>query len=150
MPRRRDEEHAVPIHEEVVTVSKRPVERARLRIDKRVSAREVDVSVPLVHEDAVVERVSINRVVSEAPPTRQEGDTLIIPVVEEVAVVERRLVLREEVRVQKRSTTETFEQSVTVRSESVEVSAVSGKPDADGTDQPTPVAGHHNSHDEDL
>lgn len=57
---------------------------------------------PLFAEDVDVQRVAINQVVESVPDTRIEGDTTIIPVVEEILVVEKRLVLREEVRITKR------------------------------------------------
>jgi hypothetical protein len=46
--------------------------------------------------------VQIDRIVAEPPVQRQEGDTLILPVVEEVLVVEKRLMLREEIRITRR------------------------------------------------
>ncbi len=46
-----------------------------------------------------IERVPVNRIVAESPSQRQEGDTLVLPVVEEVIVVEKRLMLREEIRI---------------------------------------------------
>jgi stress response protein YsnF len=49
------------------------------------------------------------------PPIRQEGDITIIPVVEEVVIVERRLVLKEEVRVRRLSTKEQHQETVVLR-----------------------------------
>ena len=65
-----------------------------------------------------VERVAVGRTLAEGetpPQTREEGDTLIIPVVEEMAVVVKRLVLREEVRLRFVNTEVPFEQEVGVR-----------------------------------
>ena len=45
-----------------------------------------------------IERVPMGRVVQEVPQVREEGDVTIIPVMQETAFVERRLVLKEEVR----------------------------------------------------
>ncbi len=121
MPRGSDDRtRTVPLHEEVAAVSKRTEER-RKRINKRVSARTETVGALVQREDLTVERVPVNRVVTTAPPVREEGDTLIIPVLEEVAVVERRLVLREEVRVRKSKRSEPFSEEVTLRSEDIEI-----------------------------
>ena len=60
----------------------------------------------------------INAVV---PNIRHEGDTMIIPVVEEVLVTEKRLVLREEVRVTRRQRFDTVAVRDTVRREVIEV-----------------------------
>jgi hypothetical protein len=65
----------------------------------------VDIDEPLFTDEVSVERVPVNRIVDKAPETRQEGDVTIIPVIEEVITVEKRLLLREEVRI-RRSRTE--------------------------------------------
>jgi uncharacterized protein (TIGR02271 family) len=79
-----------------------------------------------------VERVSIDRVVDQAPPPRQEGDTLVLPVLEEVVVVERRLVLKEEVRITRRATESRNPQTVTLRSEDVRIDRIPAGGDATG------------------
>ncbi len=50
-------------------------------------------------EGYTIERVKVERLILEPVSQRQEGDTLILPVVEEVLVVEKRLMLREEIRI---------------------------------------------------
>ena len=83
----------------------------------------------MLGEDVVVERVPINRPVEGAPPEpREENGMLVIPVLEEIAVVEKRLVLREEVRVTCRSTTTTDSRVVTLRREVADVERVGPKP----------------------
>jgi uncharacterized protein (TIGR02271 family) len=142
MPRRRAEKtESVPLHEEVAAVGKRTVER-RTRINKSVHTRAETVEASLRREQPVIERVRVNRTVTEPPPVRHEGDTLIIPVLEEVAVVERRLVLREEIRVHKHATVEPFRQEVTLRSEEVVVEPASSSeevaaPESAATSKPT-------------
>jgi uncharacterized protein (TIGR02271 family) len=115
----RHDQLVVPVVQEEVQVAKRSVESGRVRIIKTVDQREVLVDQPLMHEHAEVERVPINQMVDEAPPIRYDGDTMIIPVLEEVVVVEIRLMVREEIRVT-RSRTEVHEpQSITLRRENV-------------------------------
>lgn len=46
--------------------------------------------------------VPVGREVDTMPEVRSEGGTVIVPVVEEVAVVVRRLVLREEIHIKRR------------------------------------------------
>jgi len=91
----------------------------------------------LIHrysEEVEVERVTINRVVEETPPIRREGDTMIIPLLEEVLVVEKRWVLREEVHVRKLSKEVHTPQEVLLRNEQVEIErkAVSDLGDGQG------------------
>ena len=72
-----------------------------------------------MREDISVERRPINRFVAanEPPQCRQEGDTTIVPVLEEVLVVQKRLLLKEEVRITKVQRTEREQQLVTTRAE---------------------------------
>ena len=69
----------------------------------------------MTHVRVEIERVPIDRTVDVVPPIRQEGDITIIPVVEEIVVVERRLVLKEEVRVRRMSKKEQHQETVVLR-----------------------------------
>jgi len=64
--------------------------------------REVHIDEHLFADEVAVERVPVNRIVDQMPETRQEGDVLVVPVVEEVITVQKRLLLKEEVRIQRR------------------------------------------------
>jgi uncharacterized protein (TIGR02271 family) len=112
---------AIPLAEERVSVTKREVETGRLRIQISVEERQDHVPVELSHDDVEIERVAVNKVVSQLPSVRLEGATTIIPVVEEVVVMERRLVVVEEIHVRRKSTTETKQIPVTLRSEQVRI-----------------------------
>lgn len=116
-----DRETVVPLLEETVSVEKRRVERGGVRVTTTVREREEIVRQTLEQEDVEVTRVPIGREVGERPEIRQEGDTTIIPLVEEVLVVERRLVLREEIHVRRQTRTVQAEQPVTLRSEDATV-----------------------------
>lgn len=111
----------IPVVAEDIEVGKQTVESGRVRVRKTVEERQETVDQPLASEEVVVERVPVNRVVAEAPSPRQEGDTLILPVLEEVLVVEKRLMLREEVRVTSRRSEIHRPQTVTLRRENVEI-----------------------------
>jgi uncharacterized protein (TIGR02271 family) len=90
--------------EERLNVSTRSVETARVRISKRVVERAHQAEVALTSEHVVVERVEVNRLVDEPEAPRQEGDVLVVPVYEEVLV--KRWLLKEELRVTRRSSVE--------------------------------------------
>ncbi len=60
---------------------------------------------PLFREDCEVERVQVKRILDQPAEIRQDGDTLIIPLMEEVLVVEKRLMLREELHIKRRRET---------------------------------------------
>jgi uncharacterized protein (TIGR02271 family) len=111
----------IPVVEEVATVQKRAVEAGTVEIRKTVHERTEVIDVPLHSEEVEIERVNVNRIVDEPVQVRHEGDTMIIPLLEEVLVVEKKLVLREEVHV-KRVRKEVHEsREVTLREERVEV-----------------------------
>jgi stress response protein YsnF len=89
----------------------------RLRVDEKVEQREVVLDELLKSEDIIVERVPVGAIVKEAPPPRQEGDTLVIPLVEEEIFVKRRLVVREEVRITKKQGTLRYQERLTLLAE---------------------------------
>jgi uncharacterized protein (TIGR02271 family) len=107
----------LPAIEETLTVETRPVETGRIRIRKVVREREEVVDPPLLRDEVRVERVPVNRLVDGITPARSEGDTLIIPLFEEVVVVEKRLLLKEELRITKHRTETHTPQRVTLRRE---------------------------------
>ena len=109
----------VPLSEEIVTVSKREVERGGVRIHKTVETRDEQVPVSLRQETVTVERTPVGQFVDTVPASRQEGDTLIIPVFEEVVVT--RILLKEELRITRTATTVEDTQTVTLRREKVQV-----------------------------
>ena len=96
-------------------------ETGRVRITKTIHEREEMVDESLVTEKVQVRRVAINRLVDGPVEERQEGDTLIIPVVEEEAVIQKRLVLKEEIHITKQRKEEHHSQQVTLRRQEVNV-----------------------------
>ncbi len=87
---------------ETLIVTKRTVTGATVRVSTVTREVEQAVDERLDHELVDVERVPIGRVVEVVPEIREEDGVTIVPVVEEVVVVERRLVLKEEVRITRR------------------------------------------------
>ncbi len=100
---------------EQATISKAVVETGRVRVSTHVEERQERVTQALRRDEVVIERVSINRIVEAAPAIRREGDTVIYPILEETLVVEKRLLLKEEIHVICTSRVETVEQEVTLR-----------------------------------
>ncbi len=108
-------EEILPLHKEEIAISRRRVETANVQVSTVTHNREAQVDEELTHERVEVERVPINRDVETVPPVREDGDTTIIPVVEEVVVVQRRLVLKEEVHVRRVRMTTRHQETVTLR-----------------------------------
>lgn len=118
----------IPVIQESIRVEKREFESGKVVVHKTVTERDEAVEVLLRQQDLSVERVPVGRVVQEAPQTRQEGDTLIVPILEEVLVVEKRLVLKEELHIRKRSSERVEQQTVRLRSENVEIEQTGRNP----------------------
>ena len=111
----------VPVIAESVEVEKRVVESGRVQIHKTVQTTDQVIHDSLIHENVEVERVPINQMVDGPFGNRQEGETLVVPVWKEVLVVEKRLMLVEEIRITRRRSEQPFTQTVAVRTESVVV-----------------------------
>jgi uncharacterized protein (TIGR02271 family) len=112
---------AIPLVEERLEVAKRLIESGRVRVHVTVDEREETVTEQLMRDDLQIERVPRNVVLTEVPHVRLEGNTTIVPVVEEVLVVEKALVLVEEIHICRRSVAETAEIPVTLRVERANV-----------------------------
>lgn len=126
-----EEVAAIPLVEERVSVAKRQVESGRLRVRISVEEREELVPVELAHDEVEIQRIPKNVPLSELPGVRLEGNVTIIPVVEEVVVVEKRLMLVEEIHVRRTTGKDVQEIPVSLRSESAAI-------ERDGGDTVTP------------
>ena len=100
---------------EEVSVEKETVENGRLRVSKQTLTREAFIDESLRSEHAEIETIPVGRQIFEVPSVRHEGDTIIIPIVEEVLHTERRLILKEEIKITRRQKTEHFHDRVTLR-----------------------------------
>ena len=104
----------IPLHVEDVSVERRKVER-KVRVHVHTISHDHLVDEALARETIEIERVAIGQPVDAAPPVREEGDVTVISVVEEVLGVERRLILKEELRLRRVRTTERHRETVTLR-----------------------------------
>ena len=89
----------IPAISEEVQVNKRQVETSRVRIQKVIHEHQEQVDIPLLQEAVEITSVPINRAVNSPVAVRQEGETLIVSVLEEVLVVQKQLWLKEEVHI---------------------------------------------------
>jgi stress response protein YsnF len=108
-------EEIIPLVEETATVDKRQVVTGRVRVQTITDIVEELARADVQRESVEVTRVPIDKVVETAPEIRTEGDVTVVPVLEEVLVVEKRLVLKEELHIRRRIETEAVEVPVTLR-----------------------------------
>jgi uncharacterized protein (TIGR02271 family) len=126
------EEQVLPLLAERISVERRRVETGRVLATVTTKTHEQVIQEDLVHDRVEIERVPIGRTVDSIPPVREEGDTTIIPVVEEVLVIERRLVLKEEVHLRRLRVRQSHAATVVTRHQDVIVTRSELHP-------PTPV-----------
>ena len=120
---------------EELSVTKETRETGRVRVSTRTHEREALIDEELAREHVEIETIPIARRIDAVPQVRQEGDTTIIPIVEERLVVVRQLVLKEEVRVRRVRTTERHQEKVALRQQEAVVTRDPPKaPDAKPTD----------------
>ena len=114
----------IPVHQEELHVGTRTVDTGRgVRVSKSMTERPYQVDEILRHDEINVIHVPIDRIVAtdEAPESRQEGETLIIPVLEEVLVIERRLRIKEELHITRVKREEHHSETVFLKAEEVAV-----------------------------
>jgi len=109
------EDLVLPLHVEEVSVTHRRTDTAIVRVALATALRDRLVDETLTHERVDIRHVPVGRYVDEVPPPRQDGDVLIMPVVEEVLVFQRRLMLREEVHMRRVHVTEQHVELVALR-----------------------------------
>jgi uncharacterized protein (TIGR02271 family) len=114
----------VPVLEERLSVEVQRVDTGRgVRIHKTVAEHPVTIDERLARDEVEVRHVPVDQIVAagEAPTTRYEGDTLVVPILEEVLVVERRLRIREELHITKVRREQHHLDTVMLKSEQVSV-----------------------------
>jgi len=114
----------VPVVQEEAWVEKRIVDTGRgVRIHKTVAEHPCRIDERLLRDEVEVTHVPVDRIVplDQAPATRYEGDTLVVPVLEEVLVVERRLRIKEELHITRTRREERHVDTVMLKSEQVGV-----------------------------
>ena len=105
----------LPLLDEELRVEKRSVATGKVRVRSFADTVEEVARATLADERVDVTRVPVGREVEAAQSVRTEGEVTIVPVMEEVLVVEKRLVLKEELHIRRSVTQENVEVPVTLR-----------------------------------
>ena len=117
----------IELAEERLEISKRELERGRVVVRTRVETRDEIAEIELQQEDVTVDRVPLGVPVEVAPAVREEDGVLIVPVLEEQLVLTTRLILKEEIRITRRSRTEVVREPVRLRSEQADILRLDGR-----------------------
>lgn len=110
-----DDHDVLQVVTETATLEKRDVLTGRVRVSTRTETVDELVTAALERSDVDVSRVQIDREVDAIPAVRTEGDVTIIPVVEEILVIEKRLVLREEIHLRRTTIVQSVDVPVSLR-----------------------------------
>jgi uncharacterized protein (TIGR02271 family) len=134
------DEAVVPVLAEELVVDTKAVPVGGIRVHRRVLEHEEEIELPLMREHLDIRRVILNQDVEGPLPVRQDGDTIIVPIVEEVLIVEKRFRLKEEVHMTRRAFEEMHRERVVVRRQEAEIERIEPdgrRPSADnGPTQP--------------
>jgi uncharacterized protein (TIGR02271 family) len=114
----------IPLHAEEVSIGKKQVATGRVKVSTVTHSREELVQQLLQNERIEVERIPMGQVVAKVPEVRTEGDVTIIPVVEETVVLQRQLVLKEEVRIRRIRETQNYQERVILRQQEAVITRV--------------------------
>jgi uncharacterized protein (TIGR02271 family) len=131
-------ERLVPVIEEELVTGTRAVKTGSVRIRKKVERIRKSIEIPTISDVVNVSRVPINRRVEAIPDIRQEGDVLIVPVVEEQIVVKKRLVLTEEIHIVRRKVETQNAKSVILGREHATVERLDSEGRVIATSKPRP------------
>ena len=113
----RGDEVIIPLVAETLSVGKREVETGRVRFSTTVTERVETVDEPLFKTEVEIKRVTVGQFVDAPPAVRYEQNVMIIPVMEEVLVVEKRLRVKEEVYISQKREEYRSPQQVMLRAE---------------------------------
>ena len=119
---------SIQLLEEELSVTKRRAVAGKLRVSTRTLTHDEVAETTLERDVLDVIRMPVDRFVDVAPKVRTEGDTTIVPIVEERLVMVKQLYLKEEVHIRHGVERQTFQETVPLRSQFAVVERV----DVDG------------------
>jgi uncharacterized protein (TIGR02271 family) len=129
-------EEVLPLVEETLRIERQEIVTGRVRVRVSTETEERLVAQDLTSDEVDVERVAVGTYLeagAPVPQVRTENDVTIVPILEEVLVVEKRLLVREELHIRRRVTTEHTETPVTLRRQKAEVEHVPAEPGTSST-----------------
>jgi stress response protein YsnF len=103
----------VPMAEETAWIRKRQVVKGKVRVRTITETSDEMIETTVQDRSVEVVRVPVDRVVREAPIVRTEDGVTIVPILEEIVIVQTQLVLKEELRI--RQMTESRKEKVPIR-----------------------------------
>lgn len=116
-----DDDNKIQLVEEQINIDKDTVVTGRVRVTTESSIIEEVARTTLSGTRVEITRQRVDRQVTDLPQIRVEGDVTIIPVLEEIVVVEKRLMLVEEVHIRSIATQEDVSVPVKLRKQTATI-----------------------------
>lgn len=118
-----DYSETLPLAKEQAEIIKHRHVDAKIQVSRTTHTRQEALASELMQEEVHITHIPFNKRLAddEIPQMRQEGDLLIIPVIEEEVEIVRRKVLKEEIHILKNTTSEKYTQNVTLRHQEVTI-----------------------------
>jgi uncharacterized protein (TIGR02271 family) len=123
----------IPLVEETVQVSKRIVDTGKgVRVHKTVSEHAQVVDLSLLQDELLIEHIAVDTLMTGEilPVMRYEGETMIVPVFEEVLLVQKQVRLKEEIRITRRRRERHAPQTILLKTETATVERFEETPTA--------------------
>lgn len=116
-----EEKVVLPVIEESLIVDVETIETGKVHVHKKVKTDNVTLDVLLTSSEVEITRTPKDEELQQPLSPRREGDVTIIPVMKEVAVVVKKLMLVEEIRIEQKKKETTEKIDAVLRSEHIEV-----------------------------
>jgi len=128
MNNEKNKSFSIPVVQEKVDIGKTVIEKGKVKISKTVKEESEVINLPTKTEQVHIERVRVNKIIETAPDAvRYEGNTMIIPVLQEITVTEKKLLLIEEIHVTKTSVSTEEAREITLRKEEIKIERSNNK-----------------------
>jgi stress response protein YsnF len=124
----------IPLVEETLKLDKKVITTEGIRLIKKVDEQIVHVPLVSRKEGYTIERVPVDKFVEQAPAAiRYEGNTMIVSVIEEETIIQKRLKLVEELRITLTTEETVDEHDVKLRKEHIIVDRTHGESEKNTT-----------------
>jgi stress response protein YsnF len=119
----RFQEQVIPVIHEHAVIQNEIVETGKVRIKKRVTEEVASVNLPIINESYDIQHVPVpSKILDTAPPAvRYEGDKMIVTVLREVTVVQKKYEVIEEIHLTRKLTETPLVQEITLLKEHVNI-----------------------------
>jgi stress response protein YsnF len=120
---RRNFEDVIPVIQEQAVISSEVIETGKVHIRKKVTEQTETVNLPIINESYHIEHVPVEHKVYDTPPpaVRHEGDKMVVTVLREVSVVQKKYEVIEEIHITRQFTETPLVQEITLLKEQIDI-----------------------------